>query len=120
MIQVNQVKKSFNGFQALDGVDMHVKKGAIYGLVGPNGAGKSTIIRHITGVYKPDAGEILVDGEPVFENKDAKAKFAYIPDDLFYFMQADTMEMKRFYQGIYAKFDEKLFYRMQEFSPVSM
>ncbi len=117
MIQVKQVKKSFSGFLALDGVDMHVKKGAIYGLVGPNGAGKSTIIRHITGVYRPDEGEILVDGEPVYENKGAKAKFAYIPDDLFYFLQADTMEMKRFYQGIYAKFDEKLFYRMQEFFP---
>jgi ABC-2 type transport system ATP-binding protein len=96
---------------------MHVKRGAIYGLVGPNGAGKSTIIRHITGIYRPDAGEVLVDGEPVYENKDAKAKFAYIPDDLFYFMQADTMEMKRFYEGIYPEFDSKLFYRLQEFFP---
>jgi ABC-2 type transport system ATP-binding protein len=96
---------------------MHVKRGAIYGLVGPNGAGKSTIIRHITGVYKPDAGEVLIDGEPVFENRKVKSEFAYIPDDLFYFMQADTMEMKRFYAGIYPEFDEKLFYRLQEFFP---
>lgn len=56
MIQVNHLEKSFEGFYALKGVDMHVEKGAIYGLVGPNGAGKSTLIRHITGVYKPDAG----------------------------------------------------------------
>ena len=85
----------------MKGVDMHVEKGAIYGLVGPNGAGKSTLIRHITGVYKPDAGEVLIAGEPVYENKKVKAKFSYIPDEIFYFMQADTMEMKRFYQGIY-------------------
>ena len=117
MIQVNGLTKSFEGFPALDGVDMHVKKGAIYGLVGPNGAGKSTLIRHITGVYRPDAGEVRIEGEPVFENRTAKAKMAYIPDELFYFMQADTMEMKRFYQGIYPSFDEKLFYRMQEFFP---
>jgi ABC-2 type transport system ATP-binding protein len=117
MIEVKNVEKSFEDFKALDGVNMHVKRGAIYGLVGPNGAGKSTIIRHITGVYKPDAGEVLIDGEPVFENRNAKAKFAYIPDDLFYFMQADTMEMKRFYQGIYPDFDEKLFYKLQEFFP---
>jgi ABC-2 type transport system ATP-binding protein len=96
---------------------MHVKRGAIYGLVGPNGAGKSTIIRHITGVYKPDAGEVLIAGEPVFENREVKAKFAYIPDDLFYFMQADTLEMKKFYEGIYPNFDDKLFYRLQEFFP---
>lgn len=117
MIQVTQLKKSFDGFQALDGVDMHVGRGNIYGLVGPNGAGKSTLIRHITGVYRPDSGQILVAGEPVFENKAVKAKFAYIPDDLFYFMQADTMEMKRFYEGIYPQFDSKLFYKMQEFFP---
>lgn len=53
----------------------------------------------------------------MYENKKVKAKFSYIPDEIFYFMQADTMEMKRFYQGIYPAFDEKLFYRMQEFFP---
>lgn len=117
MIQVEHLKKSFDGFLALDGVDMHVGKGDIYGLVGPNGAGKSTLIRHITGVYRPDAGKVLIDGETVYENRQIKMKFAYIPDDLFYFAQADTMEMKHFYEGIYPNFDAKLFYRMQEFFP---
>jgi ABC-2 type transport system ATP-binding protein len=96
---------------------MHVGKGEIYGLVGPNGAGKSTLIRHLTGVYRPDAGEIFVDGEPVYENRTVKGKIAYIPDELFYFLQADTMEMMRFYKGMYSNFDEKAFYRMQEFFP---
>lgn len=117
MIEVKQLTKSFHGLKALDGVDMHVGKGAIYGLVGPNGAGKSTLIRHITGAYRPDAGEVRIDGEPVYENRIAKSKFAYIPDDLFYFMQADTMEMKRFYEGIYPDFDAKLFYKLQEYFP---
>ena len=117
MIEVTGLKKSFDGFLALQGVNMHVKKGAIYGLVGPNGAGKSTLIRHLTGIYRPDEGTVLIQGEPVYENRQVKAKMAYIPDDLFYFMQADTMEMKRYYQGIYPQFDEKLFYRMQEFFP---
>lgn len=117
MIEVRGLEKSFDGFKALRGVDMHVKKGAIYGLVGPNGAGKSTLIRHLTGIYRADAGEVLIGGQPVYENKAVKAKMAYIPDDLFYFMQADTMEMKRFYEGIYPQFDAKLFYRLQEFFP---
>ena len=56
-------------------------------------------------------------GEPVFENRNIKQRMAYIPDELFYFMQADTMEMKRFYEGIYPQFDSKLFYKMQEFFP---
>lgn len=117
MIEVKSLEKSFDGFWALRGVDMHVKKGAIYGLVGPNGAGKSTLIRHLTGIYRADAGEVLIGGQPVYENKAVKAKMAYIPDDLFYFFQADTMEMKRFYEGIYPQFDAKLFYRLQEFFP---
>ncbi len=117
MIQVNNVIKEFDGFKALNGVNMSVNKGDIYGLVGPNGAGKSTLIRHLTGVYKQDAGEIFIAGEPVYENRDVKNKIAYIPDDLFYYMQADTIDMMKFYKGIYKNFDEKMFYRMQEFFP---
>lgn len=117
MIQVHELRKQFDHFKALDGVNMHVGRGEIYGLVGPNGAGKSTLLRHLTGVYRPDGGEVVIDGENVYENKKIKEKIAYIPDELFYFMQADTMEMKRFYEGIYPEFDSKLFYRMQEFFP---
>ena len=117
MIQVNNVIKEFEGFRALDGVNMHVGKGEIYGLVGPNGAGKSTIIRHLTGVYRQDAGEVFVAGQPVFENREVKAKMAYIPDELFYFLQADTMEMMRYYKGLYPTFDEQMFYRLKEYFP---
>lgn len=117
MIQVENLVKTFDGFRALDGADFHVKKGAIYGLVGPNGAGKSTLIRHLTGIYKQDEGSVLIDGEPVFENPAVKEKIAYIPDDLFYFAQADTMEMKKFYEGIYPNFDAGLFEKISEAFP---
>lgn len=66
MIQINNLVKKFDDFTALDGVNMNVEKGAVYGLVGPNGAGKSTLIRHITGVMRQDAGEVFIDGEPVY------------------------------------------------------
>lgn len=114
MIRVNNLVKTFDGFRALDGINMNVEKGAIYGLVGPNGAGKSTLIRHITGAYRPDAGEIFVDGELVYENPNVKKEIAYIPDDFFYFFQANVNEMKRFYKGIYPNFDEKMFVRLRE------
>ena len=117
MIQVNNVVKEFDGFRALDGVNMNVNKGDIYGLVGPNGAGKSTLIRHLTGVYRQNAGEIFIDGQPVYENRVIKDKIAYIPDDLFYYMQADTLDMMKLYKGTYSNFDENMFYRMQEFFP---
>ena len=117
MIEVNGLYKSFDKFKALNGVNMHVEKGNIYGLVGPNGAGKSTLIRHLTGVYRADAAEILVDRQPVYENREIKEKIVCIPDELFYFLQADTLEMKRFYKGIYKNFDEKLFERMKDYFP---
>ena len=115
MIQVNNVIKEFDGFRALDGVNMHVKKGAIYGLVGPNGAGKSTIIRHLTGVYRQDMGEVFVNGKEVFENRLVKEKIAYIPDELFYFLQADTMEMMKYYEGLYPTFDREMFFILKEY-----
>ncbi len=105
MLEVRNVEKAFDGFKALNGLTMHVEKGCVYGLVGPNGAGKSTIIRHITGVYRPDGGEILMDGQPIYENPAVKNRIASIPDDFYYFMSATTRDMMKFYKGIYPKFD---------------
>ena len=68
MLEAKNVVKTFDGFRALDSLNMTVPKGAVYGLVGPNGAGKSTIIRHLAGIYRQDSGEVLLDGQPVYEN----------------------------------------------------
>ena len=104
MIKINNVVKTFDGFRALDGLTMQVEQGSIYGLVGPNGAGKSTILRHITGVYRPDSGDILVDGQPVYENPAVKKRIFSIPDELYYFTSATTRDMMKFYRGIYPNF----------------
>lgn len=105
MIEVKDVIKNYDGVKALDGLTLTVPAGAVYGMVGPNGAGKSTIIRHITGILKPDSGTITVDGQPVFENPPVKARMAYIPDDVFYFPQACVADMMKFYSRIYPTFD---------------
>ena len=105
MIEVKNVVKVFDGFRALDEISINVPKGAIYGLVGPNGAGKSTLIRHLAGIYRQNAGEILIDGQPVYENPDIKSRVAYIPDEIFYFVQSGIKDMMRYYRGIYPGFD---------------
>ena len=114
MLEIKNLTKTFGNFKALDDLSMSVPKGAVYGLVGPNGAGKSTVIRHMTGVYRPDSGTVTVEGQPVFENPAAKARIGYIPDDFFYFPSATLEEMRRFYRGIYARFDDALFERLHE------
>ncbi len=117
MIQIHNVTKTFEGFRALDGLTMSVEKGSIYGLVGPNGAGKSTILRHIMGIYRPDSGSILVDGQPVYENPLAKAKIAAIPDELYYFVSASTRDMMKFYRGMYPSFDDKRYEMLKQAFP---
>ena len=109
MLEMKNITKTFGAFKALDGLTMTVPKGAIYGLVGPNGAGKSTAIRHLTGVYRPDEGEILMEGQPIYENTELKARMGYIPDDIFYFPSASLEEMRKFYRSMYPTFDDKLF-----------
>jgi len=114
MIKVKELCKSFDGFKALDGLNINVPKGAVYGLVGPNGAGKSTVIRHITGIYRQDSGEVLVDGAPVYENPAVKSRMAYIPDDIFYYTQASINDMKNFYAGIYPNFSKQRFEELND------
>ena len=114
MIEVKNVVKTFDGFAALDGANITVPDGGVYGLVGPNGAGKSTIIRHLTGIYRPDSGEILVEGQPVYENPEKKALIAAIPDDWFYFQSATIRDMMQFYRGFYPAFDMARYERFKE------
>ena len=117
MIQVKHVVKSFDGFHALDDLSMTVPKGAIYGLVGPNGAGKSTILRHLCGAYRPTSGELLLEGQPIYENPAVKKRMTMIPDDLYYFGSASTRDMMKFYRGIYPQFDTERYEKLKEAFP---
>ena len=119
MLEAKNVVKTFDGFRALDGATMTVPKGAVYGLVGPNGAGKSTIIRHLTGVYRPDSGQLLLDGEPVWENPSVKRRMAVIGDDWYYFPQASIAEMARFYEGMYPTFSRERYEKMKAVFPLN-
>ncbi len=114
MFELKNVFKSFDGFYALNGLNMTVPKGAVYGLVGPNGAGKSTAIRCLLGVYRPDSGEITMEGQQIYENSAAKARIGSIPDDIFYFPSATLEDMRKYYRGLYPAFDDDLFNRLYE------
>ena len=72
MLEMKNVTKRFGTVAALDDLTMTVPQGGVYGLVGPNGAGKSTAIRHLTGIYRPDAGTVSLNGQPIWENPKMK------------------------------------------------
>ena len=114
MLELKNVTKVFGDFKALDELSMTVPKGAVYGLVGPNGAGKSTAIRCLLGVYRPENGEITLNGEKIYENPEIKTTIGSIPDDIFYFPSATLEDMRKYYRGIYPQFDDELFERLYE------
>ncbi len=107
MIKAKGIVKTFGTFCALDDFDMTVERGSIYGLVGPNGAGKTTIINHLMGVLKADAGEILIDGEPVWENPELKQKILCINDEWYFYPSFSVKEMAKFYESVYCNFNRE-------------
>ena len=119
MLEAKNIVKTFDGFRALDGATLTVPKGTVYGLVGPNGAGKSTIIRHFTGVYRPDSGVVLLDGQPIYENPEVKQRLTVIGDDWYYFPQASIAEMAKLYAGMYPAFNWERYAKMKEVFPLN-
>lgn len=112
MIEVHGLVKAFDGIRALDSLDMHVRKGSVYGLVGPNGAGKTTLLQHVAGVMRPDAGEVLVGGRPVFEQPQVKEAIAYVPSDFYYFRQARIDDMGQLHASVFPRFDRSRFAKL--------
>ena len=113
-VEMLNITKRFPGIIANDNITLQLKKGEIHALLGENGAGKSTIIRHLTGIYRPDSGEVLVEGAPVYENPEKKALIAVIPDDWYYFSQSTIRDMCRFYRGFYPSFSMERYEKLKE------
>ncbi|WP_303823648.1 ABC transporter ATP-binding protein [Ruminococcus flavefaciens] len=109
MIELKNTVKKFDGYTALDGVSLSIEKGTAFGLLGSNGAGKSTILRLISGIYSPESGEVLVDGESVFDNVTAKEKVFFINDETVQFGSFTLLKLKNYYKNFYTSFSEEIF-----------
>lgn len=112
MINVKDLYKKYENNVALDGMNMSIPTGSIYGLVGTNGAGKTTVIKHLAGILKQDAGEMDYDGETVWENASLKDRIAVIPDELYFPYTYSLNDMGNFYSGLYSKWNEERFREM--------
>ncbi len=119
MIKTVDLTKKFGSFSALDKINVELHDGAIYGLVGSNGSGKSTLLRMIAGVYYPDGGSLLIDGEPPFDHPFIKEKIFYLPDQPYFFKKANLLEMARFYEGLYPSFSRERFKHLKSVFPIS-
>ena len=116
MITAQQLTKRFDDVTAVNGIDLVMEEGQVFGLIGTNGAGKSTFFRMLAGIIRPDEGTIRVDGEAVFENEAVKRKLFYISDDQFSFANATPEEMAEYYRLFYPAFDcERLYKILDDF-----
>lgn len=113
-IELKNVTKIYEGFKALDALNLTVPSGSVYGLIGPNGAGKTTAIRHMMGVLRQDAGSVLLDGEPVFENPSVKARMLCIPDEPYFTSTSTTRDLMKFTRALYPRFDTERYEKLRE------
>ena len=114
MIEMKHAAKSFDEVEAIKDLSLQIRDGEVFGLVGTNGAGKSTLLRMIAGIYRPDSGEVLSDGSPIYENEALKREIFYISDESYVFANAAPAEMMRFYQAVYPGFDQERFHQMMQ------
>ena len=102
MIRLTQLTKRYGKFTAVDGIDLVVPPGELFGLLGPNGAGKTTTIRMIAGILRPTSGTVLVGGIDMQARPlEAKARLGYIPDRPFVYDKLTGGEFLRFAAALY-------------------
>jgi len=112
MIELKNLKKYYGDIAAVDNISLTIKNGVVMGLLGTNGAGKSTLLRCMAGILKPEHGEVLIDGQPVWNNPEAKSLFFYISDDQFYYPNSTPKDLGAFYKTYYPAFDAERFHEL--------
>ena len=109
MITISNINKSFGEIKAVDNITLTIEEKQVFGLIGTNGAGKSTLLRMMAGVLQPDSGEVLIDGNRVYDEPSVKEKLFFIPDEAYFFQNSTALDMKKYYAGIYKNFDTQRF-----------
>ncbi len=114
MIEIKNLTKKYGSFTAIEDISFTVDKSSIYGLVGYNGAGKTTLLKTAAGMLKADGGEILFDGENIFDNGLVRSNLLYVPDEAYFIKGASLERMGKFYKDYYPNFSSKVFKNMTE------
>ena len=114
MIEIKNVTKKYGSFTAVENISFTVEESSIYGLVGYNGAGKTTLLKTAAGILKADEGEILFEGENIFDNGAVRSNLLYVPDDVYFIKGASLEKMGKLYKDYYPNFSTKVFKNMTD------
>jgi len=121
MILINNVSKTYarGRVKAVNSINLEVKKGEIFGFLGPNGAGKTTTIKMITGILKPDEGQIFVNGiNVVSEPIKAKKQIGFVPDNPEIFNRLTGIEYLNFIADIYEVDGKQRYEKINELAEI--
>ncbi len=110
MLESINVTKRYGSKKALDGVNITIESGHIYGLLGPNGSGKSTWMKMAAGLIIPNSGELLFEGEKV--GTASKASIAYMPTEPYFYDYMRIRDAGKYYQDFFEDFDMSLFEKL--------
>ncbi len=108
MIEIKNLTHSLGGKKILDNINLKLPEGSIMGLVGINGAGKTTLLRLASGVYTPDSGRVMCDGEPI-SAESAREKLFFLPDDPYYTIYTTGNALLELYRVFYPSIDRSRF-----------
>ena len=115
MIELTNLTKRYGRFTAVDGINLTIPKGELYGLLGPNGAGKTTTMRMIAGILQPSSGTVKIAGIDIQENPlVAKNRLGFIPDRPFVYDKLTGAEFLRFVAGLYGQGGAQIESRIDE------
>ncbi len=115
MIQFKDLTKKFGSFTAVNSIDLHIRKGSLYGFLGPNGAGKSTTIKMLTGIYSLSGGDIVVDGMSILKYpQKIKMITGYIPDQPYLYDRLTGKEFLFFCGGLFGLDKKSVKLRIEE------
>ncbi|MDQ0353073.1 ABC-2 type transport system ATP-binding protein [Alkalibacillus filiformis] len=114
MIEVKNVTKSIHKNDVLNHVQFNVRPGTITGVVGRNGAGKTTLLRIISGIIKPDSGEVFIANENIFSQPRVKRDVVFVPDSTDALKAYSIKEIVKFYKEVYPNFDETYYFDLLE------
>ena len=93
MIQITNISKSFDDIKAVDDITVDIGEQIVFGLLGTNGAGKSTLLRMVSGILKPDSGNITVDDMGVLDNEEAKKNLVFISASPYVFANSNPIDV---------------------------
>lgn len=119
MIEIKNIVKLFGDKRALDNISFNISEGSVFGLIGSNGAGKSTLLRILAGVFKPEGGEVLVDGSAPFENLIIKSQCAFVSDFPYFYPGATLDSTAKYYSSIYPGWDNNRFSELKRIFPIN-